>query len=323
MSTGLRQPAVRRTPSAGQPAAARFCHRHRHRLRRLASTTVAGGVCMDGRPPATAIFLPCSGGLWRCSRQRAAGAASTWPAIADVQPTRPRCPVPWTPLGSGPGGRGRQPSVSNVRPRMRPVDTGNRQAAGTVDTRGRGRARRHCGMGTRPRRQRPAGQPAAATVHCRVPVRPERERKLRHRPAPPWPDRQVRRLVLRVDLVGSRRIYLAQVGGASVQADREGTGRIVRMINGMIKHLDRPHCWGSGGEPTAIRILDLPITSRILGVDPDGSRRIQTGRLDDHRDDQSASDRKSDGKASGFRLITRDRGLWIRARVPRRRVEGR
>jgi len=30
----------------------------------------------------------------------------------------------------------------------------------------------------------------------------------------------------------------------------------------------------------------------------DGSRRIQTDRLDDHRDDQGASDRKSDGKAS-------------------------
>jgi hypothetical protein len=31
---------------------------------------------------------------------------------------------------------------------------------------------------------------------------------------------------------------------------------------------------------------------------PDGSRRIQKDRLDDHRDDQSASDTKSDGKAS-------------------------
>jgi hypothetical protein len=33
-------------------------------------------------------------------------------------------------------------------------------------------------------------------------------------------------------------------------------------------------------------------------VGPDGSRRIQKDRLDDHRDDQGASDRKSDGKAS-------------------------
>jgi hypothetical protein len=36
----------------------------------------------------------------------------------------------------------------------------------------------------------------------------------------------------------------------------------------------------------------------MLGVDLDGSRRIQTDRLDDHRDDQSASDRTSDAKAS-------------------------
>jgi hypothetical protein len=35
-------------------------------------------------------------------------------------------------------------------------------------------------------------------------------------------------------------------------------------------------------------------------VGPDGSGRIQTDRLDDHRDDQSASDRKSDAKASNF-----------------------
>jgi hypothetical protein len=40
-------------------------------------------------------------------------------------------------------------------------------------------------------------------------------------------------------------------------------------------------------------------------VGPDGSRRIQKDRLDDHRDDQSASDTKSDGKASnGPRGVT-------------------
>jgi hypothetical protein len=33
----------------------------------------------------------------------------------------------------------------------------------------------------------------------------------------------------------------------------------------------------------------------MLGVDLDGSRRIQKDRLDDHRDDQGASDRESDG----------------------------
>jgi hypothetical protein len=60
---------------------------------------------------------------------------------------------------------------------------------------------------------------------------------------------------------------------------------------------------------------DLPITSRMLGVDldssrrvepahlgcligSDGSRRIQKDRRDSHRDDQGPSDRTSDGKAS-------------------------
>ena len=64
-----------------------------------------------------------------------------------------------------------------------------------------------------------------------------------------------------------------------------------------------------------IRTDDLPITRRMLGVDLDGSRRIepahvgcpvdadgsrrlQKDRLDDHRDDQSASDKESDGKTS-------------------------
>jgi hypothetical protein len=33
-------------------------------------------------------------------------------------------------------------------------------------------------------------------------------------------------------------------------------------------------------------------------VGSDGSRRMQTDRLDDHRDDQGASDKESDDKAS-------------------------
>jgi hypothetical protein len=50
--------------------------------------------------------------------------------------------------------------------------------------------------------------------------------------------------------------------------------------------------------------VDLDGTRRIwpahvgCAVDPDGSRPIQTDRLDDHRDDQSASDTRSDAKAS-------------------------
>ena len=67
------------------------------------------------------------------------------------------------------------------------------------------------------------------------------------------------------------------------------------------------------------RTLDLPIMSRMLrvGLDgsrriepahvgclvgPDGSRPIQNDRLDDHRDDQGASDRESDAKASSLTL---------------------
>jgi hypothetical protein len=61
-------------------------------------------------------------------------------------------------------------------------------------------------------------------------------------------------------------------------------------------------------------VLDYPITRRMLGVDldrsrriwpaqvgcpvgPDSSRRIQTD-LDDHRDDQEASDTEPEDKAS-------------------------
>jgi hypothetical protein len=63
------------------------------------------------------------------------------------------------------------------------------------------------------------------------------------------------------------------------------------------------------------RTDDLPITSRMLRVDldgsrriepahvgcvvgPDGSRPIQTDRVDDQMDDQGASDTTSDAKAS-------------------------
>jgi hypothetical protein len=82
--------------------------------------------------------------------------------------------------------------------------------------------------------------------------------------------------------------------------------------------LDQPRSFRDDlrfGARGRIRTDDLSTTRRILRVDldgsrriwpahvgclvgPDGSGRIQKDRLDDHRDDQSASDRKSDGKAS-------------------------
>src|SRR5512132_588710 len=78
-------------------------------------------------------------------------------------------------------------------------------------------------------------------------------------------ERQIRSLVLCVDLVGSRRIWPAHVG------------------------------W-------------------LVG--PDGSRRMEKDRLDDHRDDQGASDTESDAKASGAATGPRlaAYGHWIAAR---------
>jgi hypothetical protein len=50
------------------------------------------------------------------------------------------------------------------------------------------------------------------------------------------PNRQIRSLVLSVDLVGSRRIWPAQVGGAVGRVgSTDGSSRIVWMIIGMIK----------------------------------------------------------------------------------------
>jgi hypothetical protein len=78
-----------------------------------------------------------------------------------------------------------------------------------------------------------------------------------------------------------------------------------------------PHAWsGLELEPAVgFEPLDLPIASRMLDVDLDGSRRIwpaqveclvapdgsrwlQNDRLDDQRNDQVPSDRMSDGKTS-------------------------
>jgi hypothetical protein len=49
------------------------------------------------------------------------------------------------------------------------------------------------------------------------------------------PNRQIRSLVLCVDLVGSRPIWPAQVGGVVVQTAPDGSRRIVWMIKQMIK----------------------------------------------------------------------------------------
>ena len=48
-------------------------------------------------------------------------------------------------------------------------------------------------------------------------------------------EHQIRSLVLCVDLVGSRRIWAAHVGGPSIWTDPDGSRRIVWMIKRMIK----------------------------------------------------------------------------------------
>jgi hypothetical protein len=53
------------------------------------------------------------------------------------------------------------------------------------------------------------------------------------------PNCQIRSLVLRVDLVGSRPIWPAHVGASSIQSDPDGSRRIVWMIKRMIKKIRR------------------------------------------------------------------------------------
>jgi hypothetical protein len=170
--------------------------------------------------------------------------ASTWPAIPDVQRALPRCPVPRTPLGSGPGRRGRRTSAVQMCDRgrgLRTPATRRRPARWTPAT--AARARGHCGMGTRTPRQRPAGQPAAEPSTAAWMSGRERDRK-------------VRRLVLYVGLVGSSRIWSSRI-------------------------------W-----PAHVGCL----------VDPDGSRRVPSDRLDDQPDDQArqAARRAESGWSTRF-----------------------
>jgi hypothetical protein len=53
----------------------------------------------------------------------------------------------------------------------------------------------------------------------------------------PKPNRQIRSLVLYVDLVGSRRIWLLMSEASSVWSEPDGSRRIVWMIKQMIKSL--------------------------------------------------------------------------------------
>ena len=125
-----------------------------------------------------------------------------------------------------------------------------------------------CGRGTRTLRQRPAGQPAAEPSSAACMSGRERDRKVRHRPAPPWPDRQIRSLVLRVELVGSRRIYPAQV---ECLVDPDGSRRRIcsdpsddqrdDQAPRQVHHWEQVHPWEGrrvGGDPN----VDLPVMRR-------------------------------------------------------------
>jgi hypothetical protein len=108
-------------------------------------------------------------------------------------------------------------------------------------------------------------------------------------------------------------------------------GRVPAASHGIPSHSVRARPQLRGGRHTYVNEaggaepLDLPITRRMLGVDLDGSRRIepaqvgwpvgldgsrriQTDRLDDHSDDQVPSDRKSDGRPP----IPRTARIWRR-----------
>jgi hypothetical protein len=161
VSGRLRQPAVRRTPWSGQPPASRFRYRRGHRRRR-ASTAAAGGACMDGRPPATAMSLPCAGeprprrrAAVRPAPGRNPGRPADTAAVSGSADT-------WVPGQVGAAGRHRRSAA-----RTADAACGNPQPAGG----------RH---GGHPRPRHGHADTAAAacwtagngTVHCRLDVRP-------------------------------------------------------------------------------------------------------------------------------------------------------
>ena len=164
VSGRLRQPAVRRTPWSGQPPASRFRYRRGH-CRRRASTAVAGGACMDGRPPPTAMSLLCSGGLRPVSAAESSRPASNRPhsrtSGGHCRGVRFRG-HPWVPGQVGAAGRHRRSAA-----RTADAACGHPQPAGG----------RHCGH-PRPRHGHADTAAAACwtagngTVHCRLDVRP-------------------------------------------------------------------------------------------------------------------------------------------------------
>jgi len=114
---------------------------------------------------------------------------------------------------------------------------------------------------------------------------------------------------------GGRHTYVAKRGGVRLRRAHP-TQRNDRLLPPRTQRCQKGPVTCGFGARGGIRTLALPIrdgcsasiwtgSRRIWAahveclVGPDGSRRIQTDRLDDHRDDQGASDRTSDAIPRG------------------------
>jgi hypothetical protein len=169
------------------------------------------------RPLSTAAVGRCAWlvGYWRprcprpaqgCGRVRGGQQPSGQHPAAPQ--TLPRCPVPRTPAGVPRQVRaaGGHPTVRTRGQWTRLVDTAARRWPALRDTRDGGRV-------MRTPRHRYAGQPAAEPSTATPNVGPRNGTgRCGSGQHPPWPDRQIRRLVISVDLVASRGIWPAQVG---------------------------------------------------------------------------------------------------------------
>ena len=99
---------------------------------------------------------------------------------------RPPCAPARLPGQPGPGRRSRRtPTVRTRGQRTHLGTTGRRPVSGAADTDG-------CGRVLRTLRQGHAGQPPAKPSTAAPSSDQERDRNVRRRPAPPWPDRQIR-----------------------------------------------------------------------------------------------------------------------------------
>jgi hypothetical protein len=165
--------------------------------RRSASTsdTLAGsaggggsrGCALDGRRPAAAVSPPCSGG---CGPS-AVDSGRPDSTRLHAQPHRGPCRgvrLRGHLLGSALGPRSRRTATVRTLGRWtRLVDSGSRRRPAR-------RTPATAASVVQPLRQRHAGQPAAQPSTVTPMSDQERDRRVRQRPAPPWPDRQIRSL---------------------------------------------------------------------------------------------------------------------------------